>query len=74
MSDGSERTEDGQIMWGGFAGSFCGNITSSHITEPGLSPVSTRAGIEGQNLEEGPNFASIYHGSTHVQHSVLISS
>ena len=37
MSDGSERTEDGQVMWGGFAGSFCGNITSSHITEPGLS-------------------------------------
>ena len=37
MSDGSERTEDGQIMWGGFAGSFCGNITSSHISaEPGL--------------------------------------
>ena len=28
MSDGWERTEDGQLMWGGFAGSFCGNIAS----------------------------------------------
>ena len=36
MSDGWERTEDGQLMWGGFAGSFCGNIASHHITDPGL--------------------------------------
>ena len=73
MSDGSERTEDGQIMWGGFAGSFCGNITSSHITEPELSLLELESKVR-TSKKEGPNFASIYHGSTHVQHSVLISS
>ena len=80
MSDGWERTEDGQLMWGGFAGSFCGNIASHHIIEPGLpilySIVYTRAGIEGpprfHNHEKGPNFASIYRGLTHVQHCNLI--
>ena len=72
MSDGWERTEDGQLMWGGFAGSFCGNITSHHRAWT----VYTRAGIEGpprsHNHGKVPNFASIYRGLTHVQHCNLI--
>ena len=62
--------------WAGHVGRVCWQLLWEHhiITHHRAWTVSTRAGIEGQNLEEGPNFASIYHGSTHVQHSVLISS
>ena len=66
--------------WADHVGRVCWQLLWEHhiITHNRAWTVFTGAGIEGpwrfHNLEEGPNFTSIYHGSTHVQHSVLISS